>query len=372
MELTTLILLTSFLTTASVGLYIIINLLIRIFGIYTREFSTKADATNTLIIIKHIKKTFIFSLSTQYINGEISPSGIIIGKEYLAYVKTDDIVKRNDIVTGYIITIWSRCEYLESLSGDIENGIENEIDDQTNSNMITLWRHTGYFKDSSYESFDVRFGLDSFIEQEQIINIIIEMANSSDLNGYGWRLSVIISGPPGSGKTEIGKLLTHKIKGTLCDDFRPTQAGENFSSLIKIIKPTKKKPLILVLDEWDTAINSIHNKSIKEHEFLVTPVTDKCTYNQFMDRLCELDNTIVLFTMNSKFEDIDKLDKSYTRCGRIDCKITFEKNNVSVLPFEDIGIASFNFSKRFKKDTTIQFPVEMFSKTETSVIKKDI
>ena len=113
------------------------------------------------------------------------------------------------------------------------------------------------------------------------------------------------------------------MNGSLCDDFIPTSAGENFASLVKITKPTVEAPLILLLEEGDGTFKKIHENTIKSHEFLNIPVFDKASHNMFMDRLSQYDNVFVIITMNSTFNEIDSLDPSYCRYGRVDLKINF-------------------------------------------------
>jgi SpoVK/Ycf46/Vps4 family AAA+-type ATPase len=149
-----------------------------------------------------------------------------------------------------------------------------------------------------------------------------KMAQTSFENGYGYRLITMIAGPSGTGKSQIAKQFATTINATISDDFNPTKAGENFTSLIKTVKPTKKKPLVVLLDEGDKMIERIH-LGIKEHEFFVTTAIDKASFNKFMDQLSNYDNVFVIFTMNSTFNAIDTLDQSYTRCGRVDLKVNF-------------------------------------------------
>ena len=165
----------------------------------------------------------------------------------------------------------------------------------------------------------------------------------------------MIAGPSGTGKSQIAKQFAMAMGATFSDDFVPTHAGENFASLIKNVKPTRSKPLVVLLDEGDKTFKRIHEGTVKEHEFFVTPVADKASHNTFMDRIGEHDNVFVIITMNSTFNEIDELDPSYTRCGRIDLKVNFGGNEsyksadetcyVHVRPFKNIAID--RHAKRF-------------------------
>ena len=93
-----------------------------------------------------------------------------------------------------------------------------------------------------------------------------------------------------------------------------------YSTLNKNDPDEKDKPLIVLLDEWDIMIKNIHDgKNYKPHEWLITEVYNKETYNTFLSETTQMfQNVIYIMTMNSDINDINKLDKSYLREGRID------------------------------------------------------
>ena len=185
------------------------------------------------------------------------------------------------------------------------------------------------------------------------------MVQTSYDNGFGNRIIVMIAGPSGTGKSQIAKQFAKIMNATICDDFNPTCAGQNFASLIRTINPTKKNPLVVLLDEGDKTFERIH-AGIKEHEFFVTPAIDKASHNMFMDRLGDYDNVFVIITMNSTFNAIDKLDPSYTRCGRVDLKVNFGGDDS--YNSEDCNFLQVKVSENIAKNiNTIRFtpkPVE--------------
>jgi hypothetical protein len=73
------------------------------------------------------------------------------------------------------------------------------------------------------------------------------------------------------------------------------------------------------LDEIDILINKIHKNKIIEHKLYIKTVTNKNTWNKFLDKIDTGFYPFVLLLMctNKKKEYFDNLDKSYMRDGRI-------------------------------------------------------
>ena len=381
MELAQLMILVGFIGTSSMLFYIIINICLKLVGIHAHEFSTNTDASTVAIITKYIDKKHFCSTST---HGD-KPVGLIIGRWFIAYITTFSIQKRDSASIGYTVTFWSSNKgHKKSLlddSEDLEKGISKDdpvrvstrMDNKTIINTIETWRHVGAYKSDSIEKFVIPFYNNVCDEQKKVIIRMNDMVQTSFANGYGSRLSVMIAGPSGTGKSQIAKQFAKTMNASICDDFNPTSPGQNFASLIKTIKPTKKNPLVVLIDECDKKIHKIHTGE-KEHEFFVTPATDKASWNKFMDHMGEFEHVFVVFTMNSTFDEITKLDPSYTRCGRINLKINFGGDDtynsadgifLHVEPF--VNIATVINAKRF-----IPKPVVIPTVEVTSEIKKSV
>lgn len=124
----------------------------------------------------------------------------------------------------------------------------------------------------------------------------------------------------------------------LCNTFRPTDPGDQFARLYTQVTPTKQSPLIVVLDEVDIIITRIHKESLPPHHDLVRQMHDKNGYNGFFDDLhWKYPHVIFLMTSNSTKEELDKLDTSYLRQGRVDGWFQVSSNgNVECGGFDDV------------------------------------
>jgi hypothetical protein len=77
-----------------------------------------------------------------------------------------------------------------------------------------------------------------------------------------------------------------------------------------------EQPVILVIEEVDVLIKKIHKGIDKNNEIPIS-IYNKTSWNNFMDDLIFY-KIILIFTSNTSKTEIDKLDTSYLRKGRID------------------------------------------------------
>ena len=137
------------------------------------------------------------------------------------------------------------------------------------------------------------------------------------------RTVVFLSGPPNTGKSIMGLLLSTHYKSSYCTSFKPWQPGDVLGELYGESEPKKENPFILVLDEIDVALSKIHT-GISPHLQIPISVADKQGWNNFLDQIHwgMFPYMIVLLISNKPMEFIDNLDPSYLRAGRVDLKFT--------------------------------------------------
>jgi len=133
---------------------------------------------------------------------------------------------------------------------------------------------------------------------------------------------IYLHGPPGSGKSLVGILLTNEYKGSYCNTLKPWQPGDSLSQLYSEVEPTAHSPLIVVFDEFDTALLQIH-KGIQPHKNLPIQVPDKPGWNHMLDTIQRgmYPHLILILTSNRAPSFIRSLDPSYIREGRVDITV---------------------------------------------------
>ena len=118
-------------------------------------------------------------------------------------------------------------------------------------------------------------------------------------------------------RTQANLVKLEKFLETL-EMFNPSKPNTYLHSLYNIVNPSKKKPLVLVIDEVDILLNTIV-KGIPEHKRYDRLVDSKTSWNSFLD---DIDigiykNLILILCSNKSKEEIDKLDPSFLRKGRV-------------------------------------------------------
>jgi hypothetical protein len=146
---------------------------------------------------------------------------------------------------------------------------------------------------------------------------------------------IYLSGTPGSGKSMIGIFLAEHYNGNYCNTLIPWQPGDSLNSIYSEVEPTEKKPLIIVLEEVDIPLIQIHTNQIEKHKNLPIMIKDKTGWNHLFDSINRgiFPYLIILMTSNKSHKNINELDKSYLRKGRVD--LILELNHEQVEDHEE-------------------------------------
>jgi hypothetical protein len=117
-------------------------------------------------------------------------------------------------------------------------------------------------------------------------------------------------------------MIASKYKGDIVLDFNPTDPGDHFSVLYNTSLSSKDKPLIVLLDEVDSLLKKIFNGNVMKHKLVHTQVIDKPSWNKFLDYFDRLifPYVILIMTSNRTAEEIDSMDSSFLRSGRVNLK----------------------------------------------------
>jgi len=281
---------------------------LKIFGVslYVINDKRKFDS-----VLKKLNDKVVSSMY-KYQYGECKNNGIIFSRFCIGFI-FEKVEERQKIQELYILL--SKKRY-ESLIKDADDDIETGKFSIEVGTEIERYDREGTYYRLYYTPRKILF-VDNptkvqQVNQENIVSRIVEFYNSNRR-----RCTAFIHGLPGSGKTTIAYLLATKLDGTVCKTFNPIEPGDTLSNLIDRVKPTKMKPLIILMDEINTTIRKIHNQSIDPHKDIPIPVFDKTTFNRFLDELKYEPYIILLLTSNESKEAIDMLDKSYIREGRV-------------------------------------------------------
>ena len=147
-------------------------------------------------------------------------------------------------------------------------------------------------------------------------DIVADIVRSVRADRFG-RHTCFVYGEPGTGKSTIGMIVAAELDASFCDEFDPTRPGDKLSMIISEARPSKERPLVILLDEVDLVIRGALEKTIPRHANVGTTVTDKRSWNKFLDKMMHRHRVVLVMTSNSTKASIDNMDDSMLRRGRI-------------------------------------------------------
>ena len=185
--------------------------------------------------------------------------------------------------------------------------------DDVPASTIEYFERSGTYAYFTYHSRNLRLTQECTLEQKSIMDSIAVLYEKRR------SLSCYIYGSTGIGKTLLSYLISQHYSGSLCDSFHPDTPGDTIENLYSRAHPTRRKPLIVLLDEADLLIRNVHEEKIERHKKAPIQIFNKCTWNRFFDKV-DMEMfpwVIVLLCSNVPKREIDKLDKAYLRQGRM-------------------------------------------------------
>jgi hypothetical protein len=208
-------------------------------------------------------------------------------------------------------------EQLVEAAGRGHNSFGTNIDTVINS--VDIYERTGTYANPWFRKRVRKANDTPTAEQQYILESILKYFNERKT------ATVLLHGPPGTGKSMLGLLLAANFSSSFCNTLRPWQPGDSIGSLYSEIEPTAAKPLVVVFDEIDSALVKIHTNTIKSHDVIPISVQNKQGWNHMLDEIQRFmfPYLIVILTTNVKPEDI--CDQSFIRPGRINLIFELKK-----------------------------------------------
>jgi DNA replication protein DnaC len=270
-----------------------------------KKYVITGDKELTNSIMKKITN-HIFYTEVSHINGRNQPSGYFIGKKYYGYIEIKD---------GTTIELYTKEETYNILmeQEEVEKEeleIDLDVKPKPVKNKINVFIRKGTYRNFYYSSIRLDLSHINPIGQQQ--SVIDSIKNIYNKTG---RASIFINGIAGAGKSTIGYLLAKELNGAYCHTFNPTEPGDYLSNLMVDIK-IDDDPVIIVIEEVDVLIKKI-DKGFDKNGEIPIEIYNKTTWNNFMDDLIFY-KIILIFTSNTSKKELDKIDPSYLRQGRID------------------------------------------------------
>jgi hypothetical protein len=296
--------------TAYCDIYLFLLRLVGIHFFILRRDSDKVKAAMDILL----KDTYCSSRIYQ--RGAISYTGTFIGRrcfgrllhtpgedaDYEIYIYTTHAYFNRLIETT--TTSYSSFAPIDSVVKPVEDTVKS---------VVPIWGRQGPYTNLWYTSINLDVtGLHALPVQAPIVHDIVSAFYAKK------RLSVFLHGVVGAGKSTIGLLVAKEVKGSFCHTFNPTDPGDTLHSLLRETR-AQDKPLVVVIEEANVLISNIHRNTIERHKNIPISVYNKSSFNTFLDDLMLYKNLILIMTSNKHKKEIDELDTSYLRKGRVDC-----------------------------------------------------
>lgn len=257
---------------------------------------------NDINLITTISKNIKYSIVR---DEQLEPSGFFIGKYYIGYIYP--VSKETQTCLLYCLCTEKQFNILKKNKNIIIVPTDKFID---------LYVRKGNYFCMEYKKRELN--CTNFIAKPKQLAIIEQIVSYYKENN---KCVTMISGIPGTGKTTIGILIAKELNGMLCKSYNPLTPGDNLENIYNESQPSFNKPLIILLDEFDIIIESIHNNKIIMHKNIPIEIYNKITWNNLFDdiNLNLYPHLILILTTNLSKETLDsQYDSSYTRLGRVD------------------------------------------------------
>ncbi len=275
--------------------YILIFVL-RLFNI--KYYMVQGDNERMSTMIRKLSSN-IQTMTVKKINGREINEGMFWSKDAVGFIN----------IMGYEITVHmlSLPTFYKTITFPDEI-IEAPI--IIPSNKIDVYVRSGVFKNIYYARTQLDITHISPIGQQlEVVESIEKVYQTSG------RATVFIHGESCTGKSIVGYLLAKKMGANYCHTFNPSEPGDTLSKLLMEIN--RDCPTIIVMEEIDGIIKNIHGNCIQQNSEIPILIRDKSSWCTFLDDMFLYKGLILILTSNTSKDDIDNLDESYLRKGRI-------------------------------------------------------
>ena len=190
----------------------------------------------------------------------------------------------------------------------------NKTDNVDSSKLVSIYERYGNFFNLQYRKRNLDVSEYKANENQQAIIDTIEKQYQEKAHVVAY-----IHGVAGSGKSLLALLTASKLGGTYCQSFNPTQPGDNLNELYNLVDPSKKAPLVILLDEVDTILDAVIEKKIIPHKHIPISILDKNGWNMFFDNVDRgyYPNIVIIMTSNNPIKYYNDKDPSLLRPGRV-------------------------------------------------------
>lgn len=289
-----------------------------------RVYSTHTSRIETDAIIKMLPKTSKWAQSEVYVPSCGWLPTWVFTPHYIANIKVS--IHTEDRAQGYEVVIWRSCfQQWEQFDGMLRasttasDSLESEV--EGNNQLAVFLPHL--VRGSASLNWPCYNVMSKYAHRpgtpESDLHQADQIARSalSRLNVIGSGV-FMVCGPPATGKTSAG-VRAAQILGAntvVCTCLDPSRAGNLISEAVKARdEHDPSAALVLIINEFDIVLDRLG--CIPCHPTLVTEVTDKGSWNDWLDDVYRWKNVVIWLTSNADARKIASYDPSLTRAIRV-------------------------------------------------------
>lgn len=243
-----------------------------------------------------------------------TPRGFVWGKWYIGYISTTEGGRGG---TNVKLRVIAKKEWFKQVVSMSKTDDGEEVEQPTTILMPN--GRSGF--DFGYNESKCLLSTPSpdLYTNEQ--RTLLDNITKVHLTKKNKNVVVFLHGEPGTGKSSIAYALADKL-GEACKlvlGWDPIGLNHHFTSCFA--SKQDGKTLIFAVEEIDVILRKIHeDKARIQSDFFTQPIFNKSSWNSFLDYIDRgvFRNCIFVLTSNTSLEDINAMDLSFLRKGRVD------------------------------------------------------
>jgi hypothetical protein len=295
-----------------------------------RVYSDESCATGMSAVVSRLSALHVFAQRREVVGGRMQPSGVVIGATFLARVECVSVSERGMFArSGMTRVRVVRPRWMPPL---VPDDAVTSSDSSPLPGVIRVLRNCGsrgcgWTLRSEIASPAAMPAAAAAVARDTASRIFALHKTAGDVA----QVRVILSGPPGCGKSTTARVVALLLDAVLVPGFDPSRTGHATTDVLLNARDLAVvgTHVVLSMDEFDVC----YRRAVAAGALAPAPgnadskgppeVTDKASWNAMMDMLQFVPKVTVVMSTNLTFPELDALDPSgaMLRAGRVTQRI---------------------------------------------------
>ena len=295
---------------------------------HERVYSDDLCRRGLLAVVDRVRTLHLFSQRREIIGSTMQPAGVVIGASFIAHVQ--NVVPKGYGLGPRMQVRVVRWRWMPPLVPDDACAQDAP---PSSKGVITVLRKGN----DNLSGWRVR--LENACPAAVPRNAAaVARATASQIveartaGGEAAQVRVLISGPPGCGKSTTAREVALMLGAVLVPGFDPSRPGHAIDGALEVahgLRHTSTAPVVISMDEVDVCLRRAVagmpcSSKLGGGGECPPDVTDKSSWNAMLDMLQFLPNVVLVMSTNLTFAELDALDATgaMLREGRVTHRIT--------------------------------------------------